>query len=152
MPGATFTVEFETDEACPHVFAGSPAVVLFFVSWAYSLRFGGMHELAQATLHMQRYHKVDLRPLLTFADRNVEDDDDQFALDHAWQDPADLAACARAAAAALESDDDDLRSFTALYLPDLSDRLRDIAVMCDWGAARGTRARLVFTLSLNEEE
>ena len=45
-------------------------------------------------MHMQRRHKVDLRPLLTYADRDVEDEDDQHALDHAWQEPAALAASA----------------------------------------------------------
>ena len=109
------------------------------------MRFGGMHELAQAALHLQRRHKVDLRPLLTFADREVEDPDDQFALDHAWQDAAALAAACRATAAALDTDDATLHTLLEGYEA-LSARLHDLAALCDWGAARGVPVRLTFSL------
>ena len=145
LPDHGLRVEFDTAEACPLGFAGDPTVLLFFISWAYSLRFGAMHELAQAAMHLQRRHKVDLRPLTTYADRNVEDDTDQRELDRAWQPAAPLAAAARAAATALESDDARLRELTAGY-DELAPRLRDLASMCDWAAARGTRARLTFHL------
>jgi hypothetical protein len=151
MPGASFFVEFDAEEVCPIQFAGDPVILLFFISWAYSLRFGGMHELAQATMHMQRYHKVDLRPLLTFADHEVEDEDDRFALEHAWQDAAPLAVASRAVADALGSDDEDLHSFTKEYEPGLQDRLRELAAMCDWGAERNARVRLSFKLEYVEE-
>jgi len=138
-------VEFDGDEACPLGFAGDPTVVLFFISWAYTLRLGGQHELALAAMHMQRRHKVDLRPLLTYADLEVEDEDDQHALDHAWQEPAALAAAARAVATALESDDAALRELVTDY-DDLAPRLRDLAAICDWGAERARRVRLTFRL------
>ena len=138
-------VEFDGDEACPVAFAGDPTVVLFFISWAYTLRLGGQHELALAAMHMQRRHKVDLRPLLTYADLDVEDEDDQHALDHAWQEPAALAASARAVATALESDDAALHEYVEGY-PDLAPRLRDLAAICDWGATSGHRVRLTFRL------
>ena len=137
--------EADGAEACPLGFAGDPTVVLFFISWAYTLRLGGQHELAQAAMHMQRRHKVDLRPLLTYADRDVEDEDDQHALDHAWQEPAALAASARAVATALESDDAVLRELMADY-DDLAPRLRDLAAICDWGAEHGRRVRVTFRL------
>lgn len=143
--GSHLLVEFDGEMACPLGFAGDPTVVLFFISWAYTLRLGGQHELAQAAMHLQRRHKVDLRPLLTYADREVEDEDDQHALDHAWQEPAALAASARAVATALESDDATLRDLMAGY-DDLAARLRDLAAMCDWGAEHGQRVRLTFTL------
>jgi hypothetical protein len=139
-------VEFDTPEVCPLVFRDDANLVLFFISWAYSIRFGGMHELAQAALHLQRRHKVDLRPLLTFADREVEDPDDQFALDHAWQDAAALALACRATAAALETDDATLHALLEGYEA-LAARLRDLATLCDWGAARGAPVRLTFTLA-----
>ena len=138
-------VEFDGEQACPLGFAGDPTVVLFFISWAYTLRLGGQHELAQAAMHLQRRHKVDLRPLLTYADREVEDEDDQHALDHAWQEPAVLAVSARAVATALDSDDATLRELMTGYA-DLAARLRDLATMCDWGAEHGCRVRLTFTL------
>ena len=150
-PGADLLIEFDIDEPCPLRFEGDPSALLFFMSWAYSLRFGGMHELAQAAMHMQRHHKVDLKPLLTFADHNVEDDDDQFALDHSWQDSVPLATCCRAVIDALQSEDEDLHSFTAEYEPALLPRLHDLAAMSDWGAARGARIRLSFTLALEPD-
>ena len=151
-PQTALLVEFgaptgatEMTEVCPLGFGGDPTVVLFFISWAYSLRFGGMHELAQAAMHMQRKHHADLRPLLTFADREIEDEDDQHAFDHAWQDSAGLAASARAVATAAESDDPTLRLLLDGY-EDLAPRLRDLAAMCDWAAERGLPVRLSFTL------
>ena len=139
-------VEFETDEACPLAFGGDSTVVLFFISWAYSIRLGGMHELAQAALQMQRKHKVDLRPLLTFADRDIEDEDDQHAMEHAWQEAAPLAVSSRAAADALASDDEVLRELVAEYDPPLATRLLELASMCDWAAERDARVRLSFLL------
>jgi hypothetical protein len=137
----------QNDEACPLQFEGDPTVVLFFISWAYTLRLGGMHELAQAAMHMQRKHNVDLRPLLTYADLEVEDEDDQFALDHAWQDPAPLAASARAVAAAAEDQTDEvLRGLLSGY-DTLAPRLRELASMCDWAAEHDQQVRLTFTLS-----
>lgn len=142
-------VEFDNEqneEACPVQFEGDPTVVLFFISWAYTLRLGGMHELAQAAMQMQRKHKVDLRPLLTYADLEVEDEDDQFALDHAWQDPAPLAASARAVATAIDSNDEVLRNLLSPY-DTLAPRLRELALMCDWAEAHAHQVRLTFTLS-----
>jgi len=143
--GRGLFVEFATDEPCPFGFLGDPTVVLFFISWAFSVRFGGMHELAQAALHMQRKHKVDLKPLLTYADRDATTEDDRRELEHAWQDAAPLAASCRAVATALESDDPELAKFTAGY-EELAPRLRELATMCDWAASRGAGVRLSFWL------
>ncbi|MFN8584074.1 MAG: hypothetical protein U0446_01945 [Dehalococcoidia bacterium] len=136
---------FDTDEPCPFGFLGDPTVVLFFISWAFSMRFGGMHELAQAAMHMQRRHKVDLKPLLTYADRDAESEDDRRELERAWQEATPLAASARAVAMALESDDAELRRLTAGY-EELAPRLRELAAICDWAASRGAGVRLSFWL------
>ena len=144
-PGGRFFVEFEGDEPCPLQFAGDPTVVLFFISWAYSVQFGGQHELAQAALHIERAHGVDLKPLLRYADRAVEDEADRLTLERAWQPAAPLAASCRAAAAALASDDEQLRTLTAGY-EQLPPRLLELAAMCDWGDAREARVRLSFHL------
>ncbi len=143
--GRGLFVEFETDEPCPYGFLGDPTVVLFFISWAFSMRFGGMHELAQAAMHMQRRHKVDLKPLLTYADRDAESEDDRRELQRAWQDAAPLAASCRAVATALESDDVELKQLTTGY-EELSSRLRELAAICDWAASRGAPVRLSFYL------
>ncbi len=128
-------------------FEGDSTVVLFFISWAYTLRLGGMHELAQAAMQMQRKHKVDLRPLLTYADLEVEDEDDQFALDHAWQDPAPLAASARAVATAADDTTDEALQTLLSGYDTLAPRLRELAAMCDWAEANAHQVRLTFTLS-----
>ncbi|MBX7112179.1 MAG: hypothetical protein K1X87_10105 [Dehalococcoidia bacterium] len=143
--GRGLFVEFDTDEPCPFGFLGDPTVVLFFISWAFSMRFGGMHELAQAAMHMQRRHKVDLKPLLTYADRDAESEDDRRELERAWQEATPLAASARAVAMALESDDAELRRLTAGY-EELAPRLRELAAICDWAASRGAGVRLSFWL------
>jgi hypothetical protein len=143
--GRGLFIEFDTDEACPYGFLGDPTVVLFFISWAFSVRFGGMHELAQVALHMQRKHKVDLKPLLTYADRDATSEDDRRELGNAWQDAAPLAMSARAVAAALESGDAELEHLTEGY-GQLAPRLRELAIMCDWAASKGARVRLSFYL------
>ncbi len=115
------------------------------MSWAYSVRLGGTHELARAALHLQRRHKIDMRPLTTYADRDVEDEDDRHQLEHAWQDAAPLAAACEAAAAALRSDDAELRALIEGYEA-LADHLDELAAMARWGAERGARVRVTFRL------
>ena len=80
--GQRFFVEFDTTEACPLEFLDDPTIVLFFASWAFSAEFGGNHELAQAAQAL-RHQQIDLRPLLRYADRNVENDSDRFELERA---------------------------------------------------------------------
>ena len=143
--GRGLFIEFDTDEPCPFGFLGDPTVILFFISWAFSVRFGGMHELAQAALHMQRKHKVDLKPLLTYADRDATTDDDRRELEHAWQDAAPLGAACRAVATALEAADPELDRLTEGY-DHLAPRLRELATLCDWAASRGASVRLSFYL------
>ena len=147
--GRRFFVEFDAVEQCPLDFLDDPTVVLFFASWAFSVRFGGMHELSRAAMHLERKHKLNLRPLLRYADRNVEDEADRRELERAWQPAADLAQCCRAIATALESGDPTLDELMAGY-EHLAPRLRELAAMCDWGEARDLRVRLSFDLSHNE--
>ena len=143
-------VEFEGDEACPVAFGGDSTIVLFFASWAYSVRFGGQHELAQAAMRMQRRFKVELRPLLRYADRDVEDTADQRELDRAWQDPAPLAECCRAVTAAIAGGDEELDGPLEGY-DELAPRLTELAEMCDWAAGAEARVRLSFDLRPEED-
>ncbi|MXZ47541.1 MAG: hypothetical protein F4Z08_11280 [Chloroflexi bacterium] len=143
-------VEFEGDEACPVAFGDDPTIVLFFASWAYSVRFGGQHELAQAAMRMQRRFKVELRPLLRYADRDVEDTADQRELDRAWQDPAPLAECCRAVTAAIAGGDEELDGLLEGY-DELAPRLTELAEMCDWAAGAEARVRLSFDLRPDED-
>ena len=138
-------VEVDAAEPCPLEFGGPPEVVLFFASWAFATRFGGQHELAQAAMRLQRRHKVELRPLLRYADRDAEDEADRRELERSWQDPAPLAECCRAVAAAIGSGDDELTGLLEGY-EDLAPRLEELATICDWAAAHEARVRLSFDL------
>ena len=144
-PPPPLHVEFDGDEACPIAFGGDPAVVLYFASWAFSLRFGAQHELALAARRIETAHKVALRPLLRYADRRVEDEADRRELQRIWQDPAPLADCCRAVAAATVAGDRQLDELIEGY-EDLAPRLEELASMCDWAAAQGAHVRLSFDL------
>ena len=148
-PQSRFFVEVDAPEACPLSFGGDPEIVLFFASWAFSVRFGGMHELAQAAMRLQRRHRIDLAPLLQYADRDAADAAGRAELERAWQDPEPLAACCRAIAAAWESGDEELDALTAGY-EGLPPRMRELASICDWAATRAARVRLSFDLRTDE--
>ncbi len=145
-PGQRFFVEFETDEPCPFAFQDDPTVVLFFASWAFSAQYGGQHELSQAATYLRTKLGVDPKPLLRYADRHVESRADQLELERSWQPAVELAACARAVAEAWEQPDSTLAPLVAGY-EHLAPRLRELAAMCDWGAARDARVRMTFDLT-----
>ena len=140
-----FFVEFDAAEACPFAFTDDPVVILFFASWAYSAEFGGTHELAEAAQHLRRALKLDLKPLLRYADRHVEGEADRRELERSWQPAVDLAACARAIAHAWDHPDARLAPIVEGY-EHLAPRLLELAAMCDWAAAREARVRLSFDL------
>jgi hypothetical protein len=150
MPGDTswperFFVEFDMSEGCPLNFLDDPSIVLFFQSWAFSLRFGGEHELAQAAAHLDRQLKINLKPLLKYADRDVATAADQQEMQRSWQPAVELAACARLVAQQWESPDAILAPLISGYAH-LASRLRELAAMCDWAAARDTQVRMSFDL------
>jgi hypothetical protein len=89
--------------------------------------------------------KIDLAPLLTFADRNVEVDADQRELDRVWQDAAPLADTIDAVIAAIEPPDRRIEALLA-DTPDLAPRLHELGDMARWAAARDARVRLTFEL------
>jgi len=140
-----FFVEFDLSDACPLGFLGDPAIILFFQSWAFSLRFGGDHELARAAAHLERQLRVDLKPLLKYADRDVETAMDAQELERSWQPAVALAGCARAIAEAWERPDATLAPLVAGY-ESLAPRLRELAAMCDWAALRDAQVRMSFDL------
>ena len=53
-------------------FAADTSDLVYFLSWAFSARYGGNHEMSVASLVLRGEFGIDLRPLLTFADREVE--------------------------------------------------------------------------------
>lgn len=140
-----FFVEFSCDESCPLSFNDDPAIVLFFQSWAYSADFGGTHELAEAATHLRRALKVDLKPLVRYADRNIDNEADRQEFERSWQAAAPLAACARTVADHWEHPDATLAPIVVGY-EHLAPRLRELAAMCDWAASRDALARMSFDL------
>ena len=148
-----FFVEFNLDEPCPLDFSDDPAIVLFFISWAYSAEMGGSHELAQAASHLRRQLKVDLRPVYRYADRNVETPQDRMELEQSWQPAANLAACVRAIADHWEHPDATLAPIVVGY-EHLAPRLRELAAMCDWAVSTGgpdAKVRMSFDLENTEQ-
>ena len=144
-----FYVEFNSVEPCPLIFEGDPSVVLYFASWAFSLRFGAQHELAQAARRLETRYEITLRPLLRYADRRIEDASDQKELDRMWQDPVPLGESCRAISAQIQSNDKQLNELLSGY-EDLKPRLMELAAMCDWAAKLNARVRLSFDLGALE--
>lgn len=143
MPAAI--LETTAPEPCPHAFAGETADLVYFLSFAYATRYGSQHELSQASLLLRGEFKIDLRPLLTFADRGVEDPADAEALERAWQKAAPLAECCRQVVAALDSGHAGLAELTQGF-PSLRDRIAELERMARWAADRQVRIRLTYNL------
>lgn len=139
---------FETDppEPCPAAFSGDTSVLVYFVSLAFSTRYGSQHDLSRLALLLRGEHKVDLAPLTTFADRSIEEDADRDELERVWQDAATLAATLDSTVAALEAGDGRIDALAAAAGPDLVPRLRELHAMAAAAAGRGARVRLTFEL------
>jgi hypothetical protein len=140
-------LHFETDatEACPIDFSGPTDELVYFLSLAFMTRYGSMHPLSQLALLLRGEHKIDMAPLTTFADRNVEVDADAAELERVWQPAAPLAETVAAVVAALESGDERIAQLTADFR-ELLPRLRDLLRMAAWAAERDARVRLSYDL------
>ena len=127
-------------------FAGDSAPLVYFLSFAFAARYGSQHELTKAALLLRGgEHKLDLKPLLTFADRDAEEPLDKRELERAWQDAAPLAECCRAVVAAIDSDAA-IREQLAGF-PTLRDLLDDLGRIAAAAAARGQRVRLTYEMA-----
>ena len=143
-PGST-TLIVETTAGDPPVeFLGPSSDIVYFISFAHTERYGAHHPLARAAAILKRRLRVNIAPLMTFADARVEDEEDAAILERAWQDAAPLAESAGAAADAIESDAE-LRDLISDF-PELPERLRELAEMAAWAAGRGARVRLSYVL------
>lgn len=138
---------FETDaaERCPIDFRGPSDVLVPFLSFAFATRYGAQHEYSQLALFLRGQHKIDLTPLLTFADRNVEDEADAKELERVWQDPEPLVDTLMHVIEVLLSGDPRIEAAVAVE-PSLVDRLEDLQRMAGWAARHGARVRLTFEL------
>jgi hypothetical protein len=139
---------FETDapEPCPIEFGGPADILVYFLSLAFSTRYGSQHDLSRLALLLRGEWKIDLEPLTTFADRDVEEAADERELERVWQPPEPLDATLAAVITALESGDERVDALTA-GSPDLLPRLRDLRAMTSWAAPRASRVRMSFLLA-----
>jgi hypothetical protein len=137
--------ETDTEEPCPIAFGGPSDVLVYFLSLAFSTRYGSIHPLSQLALLLRGEKKIDLTPLTTFADRAVEEEADARELERVWQDAEPLASALTAVRDALTTEDDRVATLTG-DAPDLAARLDDLRRMAEWAADRGARVRLTFAL------
>ncbi len=138
-------VDFEPPSKDAPGFRSDTSDLVYFLSWAFSARYGGNHEMSLASLVLRGEFGIDLRPLLTFADRDVEVPEDQEALDRAWQDAAPLSETCRRVLDALASEEPRLQSIRADY-PGLSENISELASMARWAADHAARIRVTFLL------
>ena len=141
----TLYVEFDPAGELPFAFGGDTAPLVYFLSFAFAARYGAQHELTKASLLLRGgEHKIDLKPLLTFADRDTEDPADERELARVWQDAGPLAECCRRVVEAIDADPairEQLGDF-----PTLRDRIEELGRMASWAAERGARIRLTYTM------
>jgi hypothetical protein len=140
----TLILETTAAEDCPIEFLGDSADIVYFISFAHSERYGADHPLSKAAAILKRRLRLDLSPLLTFADARAESEDEQRALETIWQDAAPLAESARRVACAIQATPE-LRELTSDF-PELPDRLHELAEMARWAAERGARLRLTYVI------
>jgi hypothetical protein len=144
-PGpTTLIVETTAGEDPPVDFLGPTADIVYFISFAHTERYGAHHPLAKAAAVLKRKLRVNIAPLMTFADARTEDAADEALLERIWQEAGPLAESARAVAAAIEASEE-LRALTSEF-PELPDRLRELADIAAWAAGRGAKVRLTYVL------
>ena len=138
---------FETDAAdpCPLGFEGPTDMLVYFLSLAFSTRYGAQHDLARLALILRGAHKIDLDPLTTFADRDVEVEADARELERVWQPAGPLAATLRRVNDVLAEGHADVDAIVA-GAPGLRERLAELQRMAEWAEGRQARVRLSFEL------
>ncbi len=143
-PPTTLIVETSSGEECTIEFLGDTADVVYFISMAHSERYGADHPLARAAAILKRQQRINLAPLLNFADARTENAQEERLLENLWQEPAPLVEAAGSVAEAIAGTPE-LRELTAAF-PELAERLRELAEMAAWAAERGARVRLTYVI------
>ena len=140
------TLYFESDPpATGTAFTGPTDVLVYFLSLAFSTRYGAQHDLARLALVLRGRYKIDLEPLTTFADRDVEVEADARELERVWQDAGPLATTLQQVNKALAAGDEEIDRIVE-EAPGLRERLLDLQRMAEEAGARGARVRLSFEL------
>jgi hypothetical protein len=126
-------------------FSGESDSLVYFLSWAFSARYGASHELSEASMLLRGEFGIDMRSLLTFADRAVEMEADAEMLEKAWQDAAPLADACQQVADAMESDDARLVAIREDY-PALRGQVAELGKIAMAAARHGARIRVTFEM------
>jgi hypothetical protein len=141
----TLYVDLDPPAEPPARLGGDTAPLVYFLSFAYAARFGAQHELARASELLRRgAHKIDLRPLLTFADHAADDPADEKELERVWQEAAPLAECCRRVVEAIDADAA-VREQLAEF-PTLAGLIEELGRIAAEAAARGARVRLTYEM------
>jgi hypothetical protein len=138
-------IDYDPPEAGAPQLMGDTSDLVYFLSFAFSQRYGASHEMSIAALALRGEFKINTAPLLTFADRNIEEPADEETLERAWQDAIGLAECCRAVAAALGSDDKRMTALRDDY-PRLQDLVGELGECAAWAATGGLRIRVTYDL------
>ena len=143
---AAVILDFDPPQLEAPAFCGDQSDLVYFLSFAYAGRFGAQHELSLLALTLQTDFGVNLKPLLTFADREVEEAIDEDTLTAAWQEAGPLADCCHAVVAAIDSGDGRLAEPLRDY-PNLRDRLAELRRTARWAAHAGARIRITYSMA-----
>ena len=137
-------VETTAAEPCPVDFLGDTADIVYFISMAHTERYGADHPLAKAAAILKRTLRVNMAPLLKFADARTDNAAEEEMLEGLWQDAAPLTEAARTVAEAIVGTTE-LRELTSSF-PELPERLNELARIAAWAADRGARVRLTYLI------
>jgi len=140
----TLIVETTSREPCPIDFLGDTGDIVYFISMAHTERYGADHPLAKAAAVLKRQLRINMAPLLKFADARTGDAAEEQMLESLWQDAAPLAQAARSVAEAIEGTPE-VRELTSAF-PELPERLRELSDIATWAAERGARIRLTYVI------
>lgn len=140
----TLIVETTADEPCPVEFLGDTSDIVYFISMAHTERYGADHPLAKAAAVLKRRLRVNMAPLLRFADARTDNAEEERLLESLWQEAQPLADASRSVAEAIE-ETPALRELTSGF-PEMPDRLRELAGIADWAAQNGAKVRLTYLI------
>lgn len=122
------------------------ADLVYLLSFGHAVRYGSQHPLSLLVRRLKAApERIDLTPLLTFADRQVEEPSDARELERVWQDAAPLAEACRRFVEGLDSGDEALRQLLTDF-PSLRDKVALLGDLARAAAARSARVRLTFEL------
>jgi len=140
----TLIVETSAKEPCPVDFLGDTSDIVYFISMAHTERYGADHPLAKAAAVLKRRLRVNMAPLLRFADARTDNAEEERMLESLWQEAQPLADASRSVAEAIE-ETPALCELTAGF-PELPERLRELAGIADWAAQNAAKVRLTYLI------